>query len=1026
MVNSIPSSQGLVIRGTYSAMKNKPLPFFEFQDYIRSLNFGMASLRSLFRELNLVEIDSKPLLEGEFFDTAPSPRFGPIFLAQAEFEDDEQQVSLYSTCSQDSTAFDQALEPGHTHFGLYKSFAHILFPEMQHADVPHKIDTLDHLKEIEIRVKALIKTIPARTRQERDLTMEKLLGPPHRDAGLSLLEITVYLYSNGLVQEQYPDPALEWAMKNTPFESLLALLQSPLPALQQIQYNFFRQGVATGRAHFVKRLLQLNPILLDISLSMEPECIIENAMKSGCIEILELLWNAGGPQVDGDTKRTWRRSLRSIDNSLSVAKFLASKGVDLSCLDNNSLLLTAAKSRDIALVRFLLDTGVDVNEFWIYGDQTSEACLRIAVSVGDLKLLNLLLDHKADVHAISKSISGLWGRHRADRARIHRKRYSADRIWSDDFTATAIQAAANKNEFEMVIMLHTFGASINEPPHGKDGITALYAAVDTMNLEMVGWLLERGADPNVLGTVSNEFPRTCLMNAVEEGHLKMVELLLEHGADPDTPGAGSTEFPCTALLAAVEDNNYEMVQLLLEFKANPNVPAFGYYGATLLDAAKALGNPSLVSCLMDAGALEPPTADRVDCRIMRNLLGQAIAANDSERISYLCERGARIDLEPLRNDNWGYSKDECARSVFIVGIIARIKSATMFHWASPLASDSFLDFLLSQWSKSGTQTAKSLASLFPEVIKWKRIGLVKLLLDRGGDINALSPCCNDTCSRYSRKAHDHTPLQHAIMSRKFEIVLLFLERGADVNFRHPDAPTALQSCLREYAWRASASSTYEIAGKLLERGAKVNTPPHDTTILFLAVIHARHGDFADTRMVQTILKLKSSYHDPAFGFTEYIDAFILAASFSSTVLLKVLIEYVIDIDMPASWDDLTALQVAAEKGHINTAQFLLENGANVNDSGRHECEWTALECACVHGRLDMVQFLLNHDADLHLPANQRYETALRLAEGHGHLGIVKLLQGYREEALEEWNESRIDSLDTEDVDTEEEYFDDGL
>jgi hypothetical protein len=43
MANSIPASSESAIWTTHPALAKKPLPFFEFQDYIRSLNFGAAS-----------------------------------------------------------------------------------------------------------------------------------------------------------------------------------------------------------------------------------------------------------------------------------------------------------------------------------------------------------------------------------------------------------------------------------------------------------------------------------------------------------------------------------------------------------------------------------------------------------------------------------------------------------------------------------------------------------------------------------------------------------------------------------------------------------------------------------------------------------------------------------------------------------------------------------------------------------------------------------------------------------------------
>lgn len=941
---------------------------------------------------------------------------GPTFLSQTDFDDDEQ-IPLYSTSTEISKASDQSLDNGRTGFGLYRSFAHILFPEYnRNIRVPEdnwntltpQIDTLDHLLEVEMRINALVKSIPARTPKEHELVVDKLLGPPQRDAGLSVWEIIVYLYSNGLVGWHYPDPALEWVLENTPLESLLILLQSPLPALQQFKYNLLRQGVATGHVNFVRRLLQLNPNLLRALRSSKSESLMGDAIKAGSEEMLEVLWNATNIHAvwNKETSRLW--FLKSGNLSVPVARFLTNKGIGLLGHDEAELFLDAVSCRNTDLVRFLIGIGVDINKRQRSID-VGYHCLRHAVPAGDLKLLNLLLDHKADVHAISE-LRYSWGTGRPDEARNYSKRFTGRGWWTQDYTATAIQAAANQGSLKMAIMLHNFGANVNDPAYGNDGKTALYAAIENMNLEMVTWLLENGADPNILGTTSSEFPRTGLVRAAEEGHLKIVEILLKYGADPDTAGAGSTEFPCTPLLAAVEENNLEMVELLLRFKADPNVPAFGYYGTTVLEAAKALGNPQIISCLIGAGALEPPKQDRVERRTMRNLLTQAIAANDLERVSYLFEEGAQIDLEPVRNDNWGYSTADAVLNEREEW--RQLKSTTMLHWAVPVASDSLFELLLSQLSKSHTQMVLGISCVLHEAIEKGRMDLLNLLLDRGGDINTLTACCYLSC--HADQPHSHTLLQQAVLCGNFDTVLLLLSKGADVNFRQPNAPTTLQMSMRMYQHGQVA---YEILEILLDHGAEVNTLPHDTAVLYDVVKYLQYGSSESISMLRAILRLKASYHDPARASVEYIEAFVLAASFSNTEPLKVLLDYVIDINMPSNRrpDSGTALQAAASEGHINVAEFLLENKANMNASASHEYGETALQCACVEGRLDMVQLLLNHGADLHLPPNERYKMALRAAEENGHLGIVSILQSYREEALKEWNESRIDFVSAEDA-----------
>ncbi|MFZ3376732.1 MAG: ankyrin repeat domain-containing protein [Chthoniobacterales bacterium] len=83
------------------------------------------------------------------------------------------------------------------------------------------------------------------------------------------------------------------------------------------------------------------------------------------------------------------------------------------------------------------------------------------------------------------------------------------------------------------------------------------------------------------------------------------------------------------------------------------------------------------------------------------------------------------------------------------------------------------------------------------------IDLVKLLLDRGADINAIS-----------RNGLVATPLQGTVVMKKIEFGRLFLDRGANVSPRGEEGTTPLHE--------AAGSGQLEFAKLLLERGADVN------------------------------------------------------------------------------------------------------------------------------------------------------------------------------------------------------------
>ena len=119
----------------------------------------------------------------------------------------------------------------------------------------------------------------------------------------------------------------------------------------------------------------------------------------------------------------------------------------------------------------------------------------------------------------------------------------------------------------------------------------------------------------------------------------------------------------------------------------------------------------------------------------------------------------------------------------------------------------------------------------------------------------------------------------------------------------------------------------------------------------------------------------------------------------------------------------TPLHIAAEKGNIDVAMFLIENGANVNVAdangntplvfiinktgnpkvtqrllakgasvnAQNRTGETALMYAAWHGYSAIVQLLLENRADVTLK-NKQGNTALTLAESKGHQEIVEMLK----------------------------------
>ena len=96
-----------------------------------------------------------------------------------------------------------------------------------------------------------------------------------------------------------------------------------------------------------------------------------------------------------------------------------------------------------------------------------------------------------------------------------------------------------------------------------------------------------------------------------------------------------------------------------------------------------------------------------------------------------------------------------------------------------------------------------------------------------------------------------------------------------------------------------------------------------------------------------------------------------------------------DVDF-RNQEGLTALHMAAVKGHNKVAELLIAKGANINTSGRL-IGTTPLDSAALLGHKEMVELLIDSGADIN-PQIITGETPLQRAEQRGHSAIAEILR----------------------------------
>jgi ankyrin repeat protein len=127
----------------------------------------------------------------------------------------------------------------------------------------------------------------------------------------------------------------------------------------------------------------------------------------------------------------------------------------------------------------------------------------------------------------------------------------------------------------------------------------------------------------------------------------------------------------------------------------------------------------------------------------------------------------------------------------------------------------------------------------------------------------------------------------------------------------------------------------------------------------------------------------------AEGYRHGHTALMRAALDGNTEKVKELIQQGVDINQRDE-NGRTALMFAVINSHYETTRVLLESGADVN--AKSNKGGTALMGAASDGDLRMVQALLDGGADVQARLRETNESAVTLAERHGHAEITRLLR----------------------------------
>jgi ankyrin repeat protein len=479
------------------------------------------------------------------------------------------------------------------------------------------------------------------------------------------------------------------------------------------------QAARDGDLEQVKALAARRPELVRSEYNYTPP--IHFAVREGHAGVVRFLLDKG---ADASSYRTYAFQ----DSLLTMAQDREHREVEtilrdwaaerFRVMDGVGEFLEAVKGADIARVRDLLRSHPQLAAA---SDDTGDTGLHRAASLGNLALLNLLLDAGAPVDAVRGDGS------RPIHCAIRRGR------------KPALNAGAAAG------ILLAKGAAYN-----------IFLATVFGDHDYIREALSRDSS---LANFEDTPQWRPISAAASRNDLEMVKLLLDHGADPSLPEEGAPLGQ--ALWTAVYQGQYEMAKLLLEHRANPNT-APESSGPAIIHTRE---DPAMRKLLLDYGAREDP--------LERDELGKLINENRLEELEERLKSDDALAAQATRC--WGegiLAGPANGNNRPLIELMLRYgaKVPDISKWGRYYYfKHAAIARLLLEKGMNPNHMNWHRTTMLHDMAHEGDLEKIGLLLDHGANINAID------------EEYRSTPLGIAARWGNRNVAALLLERGADPN-----------------------------------------------------------------------------------------------------------------------------------------------------------------------------------------------------------------------------------------------------
>ena len=384
---------------------------------------------------------------------------------------------------------------------------------------------------------------------------------------------------------------------------------------------------------------------------------------------------------------------------------------------------------------------------------------------------------------------------------------------------------------------------------------------------------------------------------------------------------------CSPLLYAVEKSP-EIVTLLLDHGAD--IKARTHSDACVLSGASSCGTPEIVKLLLKAGAPVNLTNELgVTCLMLAALRGDAAICKiliDAKADVKAADNSGRTAL--MRAMFLGDKKTVELLLTSGADLNRTDKSGkTPLMFAAEGWNPDIIDLLIARGAKPSTLAGGGETALYYATASGNRHALDRLV-KHGADITATSPV--GASLLHVAVASEYTDMARYLMGKPhLSIKAKTLSGGTPLHF-------------------AASSKNPETVRMLLDAGAAVDA-------------------------------VNSNRMTPL----------MFAANFACSQNIRILLKAGANVNTVSNAEKLTALHLAASKGHADTVELLLDAKANIEAENQYGQR--ALHIAALKGHVNIVKLLLARGAKVNR-TNDFGVTPLETAKFKGHAEIVKMLQ----------------------------------